>query len=95
MCRSRQELEDVGKVAKVSKEGSQVLRDQLYPVKMDNVPARAILSPLSQIRDDVVALIEAKNNMKIAPYTIARSGCVSKEAAGSGIITQLESTARK
>jgi hypothetical protein len=67
LCRNQKELKDVKKAAEKTKpEGAQVLRDQLYLVKMDGVPVKVILTPLAQIRDDAVAHIKAENKVKIA-----------------------------
>jgi Zinc knuckle len=67
LCRSQRELEDVKRAAEITKpQGARVLRDQLYPVKMDNVPTRAVLTPAGRPRDDAVRNIEIENGVQIA-----------------------------
>ena len=67
VCRSEEELNVVKRAAEKAKpEGTRVLRDQLWPVKLDNVATRAILSPSGTIKDDALTNIESENGVKLA-----------------------------
>jgi hypothetical protein len=70
LCRDEEELQRVKKAAeKLKPNGSRVLRDQLYPVKMDNVVVRAILTPDGALREDAIPTLEAENDVEIAKST--------------------------
>jgi hypothetical protein len=83
LCRDEEELQTVKKAAEQSKpEGGRVLRDQLYPVKMDSVAARAILKPDGSLREDARANLEEENDVKIAKI-VWLSNRESRKAYGS------------
>ena len=80
LCRDEEELIKVKKAAETTKpDGARVLRDQLYPVKMDNVVARAILTPSGVVRDDAVTMLEAENGVKIAKLAWLSNRAMMKE----------------
>lgn len=67
LCRGEDELKMVKQAAEASKpQGTRILRDQLYPVKVDNALTRAILKPDSTLREDAIPSLEAENNASIA-----------------------------
>jgi hypothetical protein len=75
LCRSETEMEIVKKAAETTKmNGARVLRDQLFPVKIDNVKARAVLSPEGSIKEEALAALEDENRVKLA-----KLACLSKK----------------
>jgi hypothetical protein len=66
-CRSESELMRVKEAAqKTSLLGTRVLRDQLYPVKVDNANRMAILDASDDLQPAVVEMLEKENKVKIA-----------------------------
>ena len=58
LCRSEEELDVVKKAAtEVTTEGVRILRDQLYPVKVNNARANAVLQPDGTIQEDIVSIL--------------------------------------
>jgi hypothetical protein len=66
-CRNESELALVKSAAEKTKiPGARVLRDQLYPVKVDNANRTAVLQDDGQLRPGVVEMLEKENEVKIA-----------------------------
>jgi hypothetical protein len=60
-------MEIVKKAAEAIKiKGVRVLRDQLFPVKINNVKARAVLLSERSIKKEALAALENKNRVKLA-----------------------------
>ena len=79
-CRDEEEVAVLKKIAERTKPANaRVMRDQLFPVKMDNVMARAILLPTGAMREDAVTNLEAENDVKIAKISWLSSRTMSKE----------------
>lgn len=56
-CRDEEELKAVKQVAeKVKLEGARVLRDQLFPIKVDSINRCAILDEHSQLRPEIAEI---------------------------------------
>ena len=66
-------------------EGARVLRDQLYPVKINNVRTDAILQPNGIIREDALAALNDTNNTQLAKLSWLSSRHVRK-AYGSMVV---------
>ena len=67
LCRTEQEHKQVKEaLEKVKPAGTKVLRDQLFPVRLDNVPARAILNAEGQVRPEAAREIEEEEGCQIA-----------------------------
>ena len=65
-CRNEKELEQVKQAAeKTMLNGGRVLRDQLYPIKVDGACARHVITPDGKIREDARTELEAENNVQI------------------------------
>jgi hypothetical protein len=83
LCRDEKELQTVKSVAERMKpSGARVLSDQLYPVKVDNVAARAILKPDGTVREEAVPSLEEENDVKIAKI-VGLNKKESRKAYGS------------
>jgi hypothetical protein len=66
-CSSETELMRVREaVRKTSLPGTKVLRDQLYPVKVDNANRTAILNASDDLQPGAVEMLEKENEVKIA-----------------------------
>ena len=66
-CRDEDELARVKGVAERAKaSGARVLRDQWYPVKVDNACKTAVLDENGELRVGVTAMLEKENEVKIA-----------------------------
>ena len=66
-CRNENELQQVKAAAqKTLGIGARVLRDQLYPVKVDNACRTAILDTEGTLQPGVIEMLEKENNVKIA-----------------------------
>ena len=66
-CRDEAELQHVKAAAqKTSAPGARVLRDQLYPVKVDNANRTVILSQDGTIRPEAAEALGMENNTRIA-----------------------------
>lgn len=86
LCRNEKELDLVREAAEKTKpEGARVLRAQLYPVRIDNTPTAAILTPVGRDREDAVAKIETENKIKIAKLAWL-SGRETGRAYGSMVV---------
>lgn len=53
-------------VEKTKVAGSRVLRDQWYPVKVDNACCTAVLDKYSKLQTSVVEMLEKENKVSIA-----------------------------
>ena len=94
MCRTEEELAVVKRAAEKAKpDGARALRDQLHPVKMDNVVTRAILTSSGSIRDDAVTNIEAENGVKIAKIAWLSSRVEIKEYGSMAVYFTKEENA--
>ena len=70
LCRSEAELDSVKQAATATAvEGARVLRDQLYPVKVNNVRTDAILQPNGEIKEEAMAALNDSNNIKVAKFS--------------------------
>ncbi|KAI7713817.1 hypothetical protein KC353_g7264, partial [Hortaea werneckii] len=66
-CRDESELARVKEAAEKTKAvGSRVLRDQWYPVKVDNVCRTALLDERGKLRNGAVEMLEKENEVRIA-----------------------------
>jgi hypothetical protein len=66
-CRDESELARVKEAAEKTKAaGSRVLRDQWYPVKVDNACRTAVLDEFGELRTGIVEMLEKENEVKIA-----------------------------
>lgn len=66
-CRDESELARVKEVAEKTKAvGSRVLRDQWYPIKVDNACRTAVLDENGEVRAGVTEMLEKENDVKIA-----------------------------
>ena len=66
-CRDETELQLVKEAThNVAASGVRILRDQLYPVKVDNANRAAVLEQNSSVRAGVVEALEKENDMRIA-----------------------------
>lgn len=66
-CKDEEELRKVkNAAAKTAVEGARVMRDQLYPVKVDNACKEAVLNDQGEIRDDAKERLGDENGVKIA-----------------------------
>lgn len=85
-CRDESELARVKAAAERTKAaGTRVLRDQLYPVKVDNANRTAVLEETGQLRPGVVEMLEKENEVKIAKISwLSRKD--STKAYGSMVV---------
>ena len=66
LCRNEEELKNVKSAAiAIATQGARVLRDQLYPVKINNARADAILMPDGSLKPNVASEIIEENNTEI------------------------------
>ena len=85
LCRSEEELDIVKQAANTTAvEGTRILRDQLYPVKVDNVRANAVLFG-GNIREDLIARLNDSNNTQISKVSWLSSRNAGK-AYGSMVV---------
>ena len=67
ICRNENELEEVKKAAeKAMPQGGRILRDQLFPVKVDGASAHRIITLEGKIKEDAIQTLEEENNTKIS-----------------------------
>ena len=76
-CRDESELQRVKEAAQKSVSGARVLRDQLYPVKVDNANRTAVLDENGVIRPGVMDALGKENEVHIA-----KMAWLSKKDAG-------------
>lgn len=85
-CRGKSELMRVKEaVQKTSLPGTRVMRDQLYPVKVDNANRTAILDASGDLQPGVVEMLEKENEVKIAKI-VWLSKMDSGKAYGSMVV---------
>lgn len=78
ICRDETELKRVKEAAqKTAVTGARVMRDQLYPVKVDNVNRTAVLDGEGNILQGAAEALGAENNVTIGKIT-----CLSNKEAG-------------
>jgi hypothetical protein len=66
-CRDESELARVKEAAERTKAvGSRVLRDQWYPIKVDNACRNAVLDEFGELRTGIVEMLEKENEVRIA-----------------------------
>jgi hypothetical protein len=66
-CRNEEGLIRVKEaVKKTSQPGTRILRDQIYPVKVDNTNRIAILDAAGDLQPGVVEILEKENDIKIS-----------------------------
>lgn len=85
-CRDEEELARVKVVAERAKaSGARVLRDQWYPVKVDNTCRTAVLDENGELRVGATELMEKENEVKIAKLSwLSRKD--SPKAYGSMVV---------
>ena len=85
-CREESELARVKEVAERTKAlGSRVLRDQWYPIKVDNACRIAVLDENGKVRASVTEMLEKENDVKIAKLSwLSRKD--SPKACGSPVV---------
>jgi hypothetical protein len=95
-CRDESELARVREVAEKTKAvGSRVLRDQWYPIKVDNACRTAVLDENGEVRAGVTEMLEKENDVDIAKLSwLSRKD--SPKAYGSMVVyvTKRADTAR-
>ena len=85
-CRDESELARVKEVVEKTKAvGSRVLRDQWYPVKVDNACRTAVLDEHGELRTGVVEMLEKENEVSIAKISWLSRKDVQK-AYGSMVV---------
>ena len=86
LCRGEEELDVVRRAATTAlMEGARVLRDQLYPIKINNVRTDAILQPNGVVKEDALAALNDSNNTQLAKLSWLSSRHVRK-AYGSMVV---------
>ena len=86
LCRSEAELDIVKQAATATAvEGARVLRDQLYPVKINNVRTDAILQPNGVVKEDALAALNDSNGTQLAKLSWLSSRHARK-AYGSMVV---------
>ena len=86
LCRSEEELDVVKKAAtEVATEGVRILRDQLYPVKVNNARADAVLQADGTIQEDIVSTLNDSNKTQVTKVTWLSSK-QARKAYGSMVI---------
>lgn len=66
-CRNEAELQRVKEAArKTAAEGVRVLRDQVHPVKVDNVNNTAVIDPEGKVMPGAAAVLRKENEVDIA-----------------------------
>lgn len=67
ICRSAKEQEDLKKaIEKILQPGERLMRDQLYPVKIDSARRDFILDEFNQVRPEAAEILSKENNVQIA-----------------------------
>jgi hypothetical protein len=85
-CRNEEELQGVKKAAeKIGTEGIRALRDQLFPIKIDNVNRTVVLDEHSNIRPGIAEKLGKENNVQITKMAWLSKKDVPK-AYGSMVI---------
>jgi hypothetical protein len=85
-CRDESELARVKEVVEKTKAvGSRVLRDQWYPVKVDNACRTAVLDEHGELRTGAVEMLEKENEVRIAKISWLSRKDVQK-AYGSMVV---------
>ncbi|KJZ69561.1 hypothetical protein HIM_11054 [Hirsutella minnesotensis 3608] len=78
VCRDEAELQMVKEAAqKTATEGARVMRDQLYPVRVDNANRTAVLDAEGNIRPGAIEALSAENRV-----TIGKISWLSKRESG-------------
>ena len=86
LCRGEEELDVVKRAATATvMEGARVLRDQLYPVKINNVRTDAILQPNGVVKEDALSALNDSNSTQLAKLSWLSSRHVRK-AYGSMVV---------
>ncbi|KAK7178598.1 reverse transcriptase, partial [Paraphaeosphaeria sporulosa] len=66
-CRSEEELREVKEAAqKTAVRGARILRDQLYPVRIDNANRTAVLNERDEVRQEAAQALGEENEVQIA-----------------------------
>ena len=66
-CRNEEELQEIKEAAeKIGTEGTRVLRDQLFLIKIDSVNRTVVLDENNQIRLGIAEKLGEENNVQIA-----------------------------
>lgn len=67
ICRNETELEKVKQAAQgITKLGARVMREQMFPVKIDSVARAAILEQDGSVKEGVIEALSKENEVKIA-----------------------------
>ena len=86
LCRSEEELDIVKKAAtEVATEGAKTLRDQLYPLKVNNARTDAVLQPNGDIKGDIVSALDDSNKTQVSKVSWLSSRHARK-AHGSMVV---------
>ena len=86
LCRSEKELDIVKNAATtVVTEGARILRDQLYPIKVNNARTDAVLLPSGELREDIVSALNDGNDTQVAKVSWLSSRHARK-AYGSMVV---------
>ena len=86
LCRSEAELDIVKRAATATVvEGARILKDQLYPVKVNKTRTDAILLPSGEVREEAIAALSDSNNTKVAKLSWLSSR-QARKAYGSMVI---------
>jgi hypothetical protein len=67
ICRNEEELDEVKRAAgAIAKEGARIMRDQLYPVKVDSVYKPAVMGTEGTLREGIERALSEENEVKIS-----------------------------
>ena len=69
----------------ITTEGARILRDQLYPVKVNNARTDAVLQPNGDIKENIISALNDSNKTQVAKVSWLSSRHVRK-AYGSMVI---------
>ncbi|KJZ70671.1 hypothetical protein HIM_09944 [Hirsutella minnesotensis 3608] len=96
LCRDEAELKQVKEAAqKTVARGARVLRDQLYPVKVDNAKRTAVLDAEGDVLPGAAETLGAENNVTIAKITWLSNREKAKAYGSMVIYVTKESNARR
>jgi hypothetical protein len=66
-CRDESEHEIVKRVAETKlDQGARVLRDDLYPIRVDNVSRTAVLNERDEVRAEITEMLSRENDTEVA-----------------------------
>ena len=75
--------------------GARILRDQLYPVKVNNARTDAVLLPLGELREDIVLALNDDNDTQVAKVSWLSSRHARKAYSSMVIFLKKRSEAER